>query len=97
LKQSRHLTLFQILFNLFVAAVLPTTVFSQSFIYENGMPSRPELLGQTSVTRSIIDLSGQWDYSMDLGQTWHKVAVPSAFDLKERLFFAENLKSHLSR
>jgi hypothetical protein len=38
-------------------------------------------------TRSIIDLAGQWSFSMDGGRSWMDVAVPSSASYEGKLIF----------
>lgn len=72
--------LFRFLFYLFFSVLSPNLLFSQQLFYENGTPSHPQVLGYSSVSRSIIDLSGEWEYSTDKGITWQKVLIPAAAD-----------------
>ena len=45
------------------------------------------MLGHSSATRSIIDLAGEWNYSLDDGITWKKVKVPSAANYEGKILF----------
>ncbi len=47
----------------------------------------------TSSTRSIIDLSGQWQYSVDDGRTWRDVLVPSASNFVSRIIFTRKFEA----
>jgi len=44
-------------------------------------------LGYGSPTRSIIDLAGVWDYSLDDGITWQKVKIPSAANYEGKIVY----------
>ncbi|MDE3057959.1 MAG: YIP1 family protein, partial [Bacteroidota bacterium] len=66
---------------------------SQDYFYENGSNSRPGGLNFTSSTRSIIDLSGQWQYSIDEGKTWRDVLVPSASNFVSRIIFTRKFEA----
>lgn len=80
-------SLFRILLYLFVSVLSPNLLFSQQLFYENGSPSHPNILGYGSSTRSIIDLAGEWEYSLDNGVTWQKVKVPSASSFEGTIIF----------
>jgi len=67
--------------------VLSSQALSKSKFYQNGGKSRPEVLNLASSTRSVIDLSGEWNYSTDDGATWNKVVVPSATDYEGKIIF----------
>jgi beta-glucuronidase len=79
--------LFRILFYLFISLLSPNLLFSQQLFYENGKPSHPDVLEYASSTRSIIDLAGEWDYSLDLGVTWAKVRIPAAADYEGKIVY----------
>lgn len=74
-------------------ALFPYLTKSQDFFYENGSKSRPEGLNFRSSTRSIIDLSGQWQYSIDEGKTWQDVLVPSASNFVSRIIFTRKFEA----
>jgi hypothetical protein len=76
-----------------VTLLFPLFAHSQDFFYENGSKSRPEGLNFTSSTRSIIDLSGQWQYSVDDGATWRDVLVPSASNFVSRIIFTRKFEA----
>lgn len=80
-------SLFRILLYLFVLVLSPNLLFSQQLFYENGSPSHPNILGYGSSTRDIIDLAGEWEYSLDNGTTWQKVKVPSATSFEGLITF----------
>lgn len=80
-------SLFRILLYLFVSTLSPNLLFSQQLFYENGSPSHPDILGYTSSTRSIIDLTGEWEYTLDNGATWQKVKIPSAASFEGTITF----------
>ncbi len=80
-------SLFRILLYLSVSILSLNPLFSQQLFLENGSPSHPQILGHASSTRSIIDLAGEWDYSLDEGITWQKVKVPSAADYEGKIVF----------
>ncbi|MCX6139078.1 MAG: hypothetical protein NTV54_16480 [Ignavibacteriales bacterium] len=50
------------------------------------------MLGCASSTRSIIDLSGNWDYSVDDGSTWHEVAIPASSSFEGRMVFTKKFE-----
>ena len=64
-----------------------TDALSKDKFFENGGKSRPEVLNFSSATRSIIDLSGKWQYSIDEGLTWKNVLLPSAADFEGKVIF----------
>lgn len=80
-------SLFRVLLYLFVSVLSPNLLFSQHLFYENGSPSHPHVLGYGSPTRSIIDLAGEWDYSVDNEMTWNKVKVPSAAEYEGKIIY----------
>ena len=66
-----------------------SAVFPQVKFYENRQPTRdgPDAaMFPDSPTREKIDLAGRWQYSLD-GKEWASVAVPSAYDFKEKVIF----------
>ncbi len=79
------------IYRFFLAAscllVFSAVSFSKTQIYENGQKSRPEVLNLSSSTRSIIDLSGKWNFSTDEGATWSEILVPSAVDFDGKIIF----------
>lgn len=79
--------LFRISVYLFVSTLVATTLFSQQLFLENGTPSHPNVLGYSSKTRAIIDLSGVWDYSLDNGTTWNKVKIPAAANYEGKIVY----------
>ena len=79
--------LFRISFYLFISLLSANLLISQQLFYENGTPSHPDVLGHSSPTRSIIDLSGEWEYSLDLGLTWGKVRIPAAADYVGKIVY----------
>jgi Glycosyl hydrolases family 2, TIM barrel domain/Glycosyl hydrolases family 2, sugar binding domain/Glycosyl hydrolases family 2 len=86
--------LLHISFSRFTSILLPffllitvLSAFSEPLFYVNGAKSRPEVLNYSSSTRSIIDLSGTWEYSLDNGKTWGTVAVPSAATISGKIIF----------
>ncbi|MEW5799131.1 MAG: glycoside hydrolase family 2 TIM barrel-domain containing protein [Bacteroidota bacterium] len=80
-------SLFRFLLYLSVSILSLNPLFSQQLFLENGSPSHPQILGHESSTRSIVDLTGEWDYSFDEGITWKKVKVPSAADYEGKIVF----------
>jgi hypothetical protein len=72
---------------LLVSILVATTLFSQQLFLENGTPSHPSVLGYSSSTRSIIDLSGEWNYSLDNGVSWQKVKVPAAGNYEGKIVY----------
>jgi hypothetical protein len=80
-------SLFRVLLYLFVSILSPNLLFPQHLIYENGSPSHPQVLGYGSPTRSIIDLAGEWEYSLDNGIIWSKINVPSAVDAEGKIIY----------
>ncbi len=52
---------------------------AQQLFFENGLPSRPSVLYYASSTRTIIDLAGRWECSLDDGKMWRQVSVPSSY------------------
>ncbi|MBW7887978.1 MAG: hypothetical protein H3C35_06410 [Bacteroidetes bacterium] len=80
-------THFRKLAHLFVSLFLPILLFSQPVIYENGNPSRADITGHTSVTRSIIDLAGEWEYSLNDGVAWMPIVIPSAMEYEGKIIF----------
>lgn len=79
--------LFRLSVYLFVSTLVATTLFSQQLFLENGTPSHPNVLGFSSKTRAIIDLSGEWDYSIDNGVTWNKVKIPAAASYEGKIVY----------
>ena len=67
--------------------VFSAVSISKTQYYENGQKSRPEVLNLSSSTRSIIDLSGKWNFSTDEGATWNDILVPSAVDFDGKIIF----------
>ncbi len=72
---------------LFVSVLVTTTLFSQQLFLENGTPSHPNVLSYSSPTRSIIDLSGEWNYSLDNGVSWEKVKIPAAANYEGKIVY----------
>ena len=64
-----------------------TSALSKKLFYENGGKSRPESLNFSSSTRSVVDLSGKWNYSTDDGATWGETTIPSASDFDGKIVF----------
>ncbi len=80
-------SLFRLLtFSTFLA-LFPILLFSQRLFYENGNPSHPGVLGYESQTRSIIDLAGEWDYSLDNGSSWQKVKIPASGNFEGKIIY----------
>ena len=79
--------LFRLSVYLFVSFLVATTLFSQQLFLENGMPSHPNVQGYGSEIRSIIELSGDWKFSLDNGITWNTVKVPSAANYTGRIVY----------
>jgi hypothetical protein len=69
---------------------LAPSLFSQSVaFFENGKPTYrgPDAgMFPDTPTRTKIDLAGQWEYTLD-GETWEKVAIPSAYDFIGKVTF----------
>ncbi|MDD8018008.1 MAG: glycoside hydrolase family 2 TIM barrel-domain containing protein [Bacteroidota bacterium] len=80
-------SLFRLSLYITVLALFPILLFSQQLFYENGSPSHPNVLGFGSSTRSIIELAGDWDYSLDGGTTWRKIKVPSAASYEGKIIY----------
>lgn len=78
---------FRSLFYLFISVLSLNPLFSQPIFYENGSQSHPNVLGYSSATRSIIDLAGEWDFSIDNGITWKQVHIPAAADYEGKIVF----------
>ncbi len=51
------------------------------------MPSHPNILSYTSPARSIIDLSGEWNYSIDNGVSWKQVKIPAAANYEGKIVY----------
>lgn len=79
--------LFRLSVYLFVLIPVTTTLFSQQLFLENGTPSHPSVKGYSSSTRAVIDLSGEWNYSLDNGITWKPVRIPAAADYEGRIIY----------
>jgi len=79
--------LFRILLYLLASVFPSSSLFSQQLFLQNGRASHPQVLGHSSATRSIIDLAGKWDYSLDNGLTWQKVQIPSAANYEGKIVF----------
>jgi hypothetical protein len=45
------------------------------------------VLGYGSSNRAIIDLSGEWNYSLDNGITWNTVRIPAAADYTGKIVY----------
>jgi len=75
---------------LFVSVLVATTLFSQQLFLENGTPSHPNVLSYTSSSRSIIDLSGEWNYSLDNGVSWKQVKIPAAANYEGKIIYRKN-------
>lgn len=73
----------------FLLFILPLFANSQITFLENGQKARlgpdPGLFPD-SPTRSKIDLSGSWKYSLD-GAKWENVTIPSAYDGTAKVTF----------
>jgi beta-glucuronidase len=80
-------SLFRLLYYCFFLALFPISLFSQQLFYENGSPSHPGVLGYESPTRTIIDLAGQWQYSLDNGTSWKNVSLPAAADYEGKIVY----------
>lgn len=80
-------TFFRILLTLFVPILSATAVFPQQLFYENGNPSRPAVLGYGSQSRPVIDLAGEWKYSLDNGVTWGNVRIPAAANYTGKIVY----------
>ncbi|MFA6467994.1 MAG: glycoside hydrolase family 2 TIM barrel-domain containing protein, partial [Bacteroidota bacterium] len=85
--QSLNNLLFRFSVYLFVSFLVATTLFSQQLFLENGTPSHPNVMGYASPTRSIIDLSGEWQFSIDNGITWNQVNIPAAADFEGKIVY----------
>ncbi len=72
---------------LFVSVLVATTLFSQQLFLENGTPSHPNVLSYNSPARTIIDLSGEWNYSLDNGVSWKQVKIPSAANYEGKIVY----------
>ncbi|MFA5831986.1 MAG: glycoside hydrolase family 2 TIM barrel-domain containing protein [Bacteroidota bacterium] len=79
--------LFRLSVYLFVSILVATTLFSQQLFLENGSPSHPNVLGYSSSMRSVIDLAGVWNYSLDNGITWNKVKIPAAANYEGKIVY----------
>ncbi|MFZ4619510.1 MAG: glycoside hydrolase family 2 TIM barrel-domain containing protein [Bacteroidota bacterium] len=79
--------LFRFSVYLFVSFLVVNTLFSQQLFLENGAPSHPNVLGFGAKTRAIIDLAGEWDYSLDNGATWNKVKIPAAANYEGKIIY----------
>lgn len=79
--------LFRISVYLFVSILVATTLFSQQLFLENGTPSHPNVLGYSSPTRTIIDLAGEWNYSLDNGVTWQPVKIPASAKYEGKIVY----------
>ncbi|HAP35548.1 MAG TPA: hypothetical protein DCQ28_06240, partial [Bacteroidetes bacterium] len=75
---------------LFVSVLVATTLFSQQLFLENGTPSHPNVLSYTSSSRSIIDLSGEWNYSLDNGVSWKQVKIPASANYEGKIIYRKN-------
>ncbi|MDP1676678.1 MAG: glycoside hydrolase family 2 TIM barrel-domain containing protein [Bacteroidota bacterium] len=72
---------------LLVSVLVATTLFSQQLFLENGTPSHPNVLSYNSSARSIIDLSGEWNYSLDNGISWKQVKIPAAANYEGKIVY----------
>ncbi len=80
-------SLFRFSVYLFIPLLLATTLFSQQLFFENGTPSHPDVLGYGSANRPVIDLAGDWNYSLDNGVSWNTVRIPAAADYSGRIVY----------
>lgn len=87
LSNSLEKKFFRILLFFSVLTFFINSLYSQPLFFQNGAPSHPQVMGHSSATRSIIDLAGIWDYSLDNGITWQKVKVPSAANYEGEITF----------
>ncbi len=85
--------LFPLSFYLFVSLLTVTPLFSQQLFLENGAPSHPEVLGFASSTRTVIDLNGTWEYSLDNGISWRTVKIPAAADYEGKIVYRRKFKA----
>lgn len=82
----------RLFFALFLLVFLAPSAQSEGFFYQNGSKSRPEVLNCASSTRSIIDLAGNWEYSVDDGASWREVVVPSSSDFEGKMVFTRKFE-----
>lgn len=79
--------LFRFSVYLFFPLLLATTLFSQQLFFENGTPSHPNVLGYGSANRPVIDLAGDWTYSLDNGVSWNAVRIPAAANYTGKIVY----------
>ena len=65
---------------------------TQSKFYENGTSSKfTKSNGKfLTSTKKIIDLSGNWEYSVDDKSTWNKIKIPSSYIGDSKIIFRKN-------
>lgn len=80
-------TLFRSFTYLLLSFLCVNPLFSQQLFLENGSPSHPQVLGYASQTRSVIDLSGEWEFSLDEGVTWASVRIPAAAQYEGKIVY----------
>ncbi|MGA7161840.1 MAG: glycoside hydrolase family 2 TIM barrel-domain containing protein [Bacteroidota bacterium] len=88
MQTSLHRYLLALVFLLTVS----TYALSKEEFFQNGGKSRPGILNFSSATRSIVDLSGNWNYSTDDGVTWKKVLLPSAADFEGKVIYTRKFE-----
>jgi len=71
--------------------IIPNTSDNKFFI--NGKPTRigsDAAMYPDSPTRTKIDLSGMWNYTLD-GSNWNSIEVPSAYDFTGKVIFQRKI------
>jgi len=88
-KPSRITLFYSFLFSLLLASSPSLPAIAQDRFLESGEPTVSGLdagMFLDTPTRTKIDLSGTWIYSLD-GKNWKPVKVPSAYDFVEKVTF----------